>query len=65
MLNLFTVIGIQLAMFVVSFLLLMVDGKAPDPIESIPQFLVCLSLLVWPVGIGVLLVGRRKLSGLE
>jgi hypothetical protein len=65
MLNLFTVIGIQLAMFVVSFLLLMVDGKAPDPIESIPQFLVCLSLLVWPVGIGVMLLGRRKLNGLE
>ncbi len=64
-LNIVLVIILHIAFFVVSFLLLVKNGEAPDPVTGLPLALGILALLSWLGAAGFLALGRWKLNSIE
>ncbi len=64
-LNIALVAILHIALFAVSFFLLVEDGQAPDPVEGLPIVLGTLALLIWLVAAGFLVLARWKLNSIE
>ena len=63
--NAIILILLHIGLFVMSFLLLVKEGKAPDPVQGLPSVLGIITLLLWITAGGFLALGIWKLNSVE
>jgi hypothetical protein len=63
--NVVILVLIHIGLFIVAFLLLLDEGRAPDPVQGLPSVLGIIALLVWLAAGGLLALGLWKLSSIE
>jgi len=63
--NVILVIVIHTLLFMLALLVMAGGGRAPDPTEAFPVLFLLLALITWPMGVGLLLLGKWRLDSLE
>jgi hypothetical protein len=63
--NVVIVILLHIGLFIVAFLLLVEEGKSPDPVQGLPSVLGIITLLVWLAAGGFLALAIWKLNSIE